>query len=415
MFMYLAILVAGVAGNALAQSDPMPVAAEPVASPEVVAPNPVTPSAPLPVPEPVPNPPPIVPVVPTPTTTTTLTPATTLWLPFEREAPMHADGASALCEGVLLPLLIIPGVSDVASIVTDLACIIPSTLALDHWAIHHGGRNAHTWQAVTALLTRRIVQTILELPELFVLGGGIFAGVAASGAVLAVYPNLPTSSAFAMIAIGGLLGYGILNVVSDEVGDLLFSTVYRGLTDVVSIEEQAELKKNAWIVPPHQGFVAWYSTLSLLAGSKPEFDFGQLIPVTGAWQKTHDKAVVQKERLHRFALEDLHSDRHDWGPVDGAIDGFAHVSGALMGTSHVLFIAALGTLVTSTIIAGNPNNKLVAETVGWGGIGVAGLGALTLVGSALTTKLEPFVVGAMYEATREDGARAPTTPNTGVE
>jgi hypothetical protein len=331
----------------------------------------------------------------------------TMWLPFDDEVQAHAKGSTALCELLLLPAVIVPGVSEVASIVTDLLCIVPTVIALDHWAVHHGGRKASYWEATLALLARRGIVTLVEVPQVAALVAGFVGGGLIAGALVVSVPYVPSAALVGIGLLGGLVTYGGLKIVADKLGEAAFVTLYQAFTSQATLDEQAALQAQGagWPQAPLEGVVVPYATLSMLAGTRATFAWDHLIPVVGAWRKEQDRAQQQSLRFRRFVKEDLRSEPVSWDGVDTSMQLMASSAGLLGAASQVLFISAAATLGAALVYGnGDLDNRPVAEGIGWTAVGIGGAGVGLLVMGYLANRIEPVVVGLTYAASSKMGA-----------
>jgi hypothetical protein len=324
------------------------------------------------------------------------------WPEADEEIQAAAEGSLDVCEAAALPLVLIPGIGDIAALVGEWACIIPAAGAVDYVAVHHGNRESFVWQPLLALSAAKLAGDVVTIP-LLALGVGAVAGYAAVATAVVIASGTP---AFVPVAVAGglLVGYGafeIVHVARDKVPELVFTALYGLTTRPFEDEaEAADARRHAIIKPPPPAPVAAFAMMATAANTDVDTQAAFFIPVAGPFVKAHARSAKVKERMRRLGTDVFHDPEKDLTIMD-------HTEDALGGTKAALQAGGQAAIVGGVVLTGaGAAHTLYVMSQGeepWlvdpvGIVGVVGIGAG--VGLLLTSKvpdvIRPVVLPAAY-------------------
>jgi hypothetical protein len=313
-----------------------------------------------------------------------------LWDDLEREYEMTAEGGIDVCEALSLPLSLVPGIGDAVGTVSEWICLVPAAIAVDYVAVHHGSRDAYLWQAVVALLAQKLFVDLLDTPFYIAVGVAVLAAVGVPAAFAFFLPGTSLLLPTLLVVGGGAALIAPLAWLRDKGGELVFTTLFFALTNQVHGDEAKAARERSVFKPGMAGFARPYVLMAVAAGTKPEREPIELIPVYGTWSKSMRTGELLKERMRRVGKDVLldKPDR-DLTVMDGTIDTLQFIRGAVGAGGQAIAIGGLGVGLTGVILPATGSvDQQTGDTIGFIGLGiaVAGLGIYALSTTADTVR-----------------------------
>ena len=193
----------------------------------------------------------------------------TVWEPQDDEAEAAALGTLGMCESLVLPLSIVPGVGSYVGLAAEWACLVPAAFATQNVALHHGDHAPYLWQIFIPLVAQKTFDTVIAIPfPIFVFAGGL-AGVGLGAA--SFWQHAPVGLTVGLAVAPPALIFLGYKFVQEHGGELVFSGLYGVFDNALEGEEHAEAARTAWLGPRVTGIPGALAIVSTAAGAEAPF------------------------------------------------------------------------------------------------------------------------------------------------